>query len=182
MTFRCCAPAVIWVLVLAGCEKPEAAAPSASNPPSAAAEPEMAGWPATNAQPKLKTMKLFVGPEVVTAELALTPLQVATGMMFRKEMKENEGMLFVFARPHRTSFYMKNTLVPLTAAYIDSEGAILELVDLQPLDETPVLAASDNVQFVLEMKQGWFKRHNIPVGAVVTSETGRLKEAFRYGK
>jgi uncharacterized protein len=178
MTFRCCVPAVIWILVLTGCEKPEAAAPSASVPSTAAVQPEVA----TNAQPKLKTMKLFVGPEVVTAELALTQLQVATGMMFRKEMGENEGMLFVFARPHRTSFYMKNTLVPLTAAYIDSEGTILELVDLQPLDETPVVAASDNVQFVLEMKHGWFKRHNVAVGAVVTSETGRLKEAFRYGK
>jgi uncharacterized membrane protein (UPF0127 family) len=55
-------------------------------------------------------------------------------------------------------------------------------VELQPLNETPVEAASDNVQFVLEMKQGWFKRHNVPVGAVVTSENGPLREAFRHGR
>jgi len=143
--------------------------------------PTVAGWPPTNAQPKLQTLKLYVGAETVNTELAMTQLQVATGMMFRKDMAENEGMLFVFARPHRTSFYMKNTTVPLTAAYIDSEGVILELHDLKPLDETPVEAGTDKVQFVLEMKQGWFKRHNVAAGAVITTERGRLKETFRFG-
>jgi len=143
--------------------------------------PTVAGWPPTNAQPKLQTLKLYVGAETVNTELAMTQLQVATGMMFRKDMAENEGMLFVFARPHRTSFYMKNTTVPLTAAYIDSEGVILELHDLKPLDETPVEAGTDKVQYVLEMKQGWFKRHNVAPGAVITTERGRLKETFRFG-
>ena len=136
----------------------------------------------TNAQPKLQTMKLFIGPEVVITELAMTQIQVGTGMMFRREMGENEGMLFVFARPHRTSFYMKNTLVPLNIAYIDSEGVVLELHELKPLDETPVGAASDNVQFVLEMNKGWFQRHNLSTGAVVTTELGKLKDAFRFGR
>jgi uncharacterized membrane protein (UPF0127 family) len=76
---------------------------------------------------------------------------------------------------------MKNTTVPLTLAYVDSEGAILELPDLQPLDETPVTAATDKVQYVLEMNQGWFKRHNISTGAVMTTERGRFKETFRFG-
>ena len=143
--------------------------------------PKVPGWPPTNAQPKLQTLKLYVGPETVAAELALTEVQVGTGMMFRKEMAENDGMLFVFARPHRTAFYMKNTTVPLTAAYIDSEGMILELHDLQPLNETPVEAGTDKVQYVLEMKQGWFKRHNVSTGAVLTTEQGRFKETFRFG-
>lgn len=140
------------------------------------------GWPPTNAQPKLQTMKLYVGAEVVTAELALTQLQVATGMMFRKEMGENEGMLFVFARPHRTSFYMKNTLLPLNVAYIDSEGTILELLELEPLNETPADAKTENVQFVLEMNKGWFKRHNVGVGSIITCEKGKLRDAFRFGR
>jgi len=127
-------------------------------------------------------MKLFVGPETIVAELCLTEVQIGTGMMFRKEMAENDGMLFVFSRPHRTSFYMRNTTLPLTAAYIDSEGAILELHDLEPLNETPVPAASDNVQYVLEMNRGWFKRHNIAVGAVIACDAGKLKDAFRFGR
>ena len=143
--------------------------------------PNVAGWPPTNAQPKLQTLKLYVGAETVNAELAMTQLQVSTGMMFRKEMAESDGMLFVFARPHRTAFYMKNTTVPLTAAYIDGDGVILELHDLQPLNETPVEAGTDKVQYVLEMKQGWFKRHNISPGAVLTTERGRFKETFRFG-
>lgn len=145
---------------------------------AANAEPAVPGWPPTKAQPKLKTLKLFLGKEVVTAELAMTPVQVGTGMMFRKSMPEEEGMLFIFANPHRTSFYMRNTTVPLTAAYIDPDGAILELVELNPLVETPVEAKSDNVQYVLEMNQGWFKRHNIAVGTVITTEMGKLKETF----
>ena len=67
-------------------------------------------------------------------------------------------------------------------AYVDSEGAILELHDLEPLNETPVPAASDNVQYVLEMNRGWFKRHNIGVGAVMACDAGKLKDAFRFGR
>ena len=143
--------------------------------------PAIPGWPPTNAQPRLQTMKLFVGPEVITAELAMTEIQVGTGMMFRKQMGENEGMLFVFARPHRTSFYMRNTILPLHVAYLDSEGTILELHELEALNETPVEAASNNVQFVLEMNKGWFQRHKIGVGSVITCDRGKLRDAFRFG-
>ena len=124
-------------------------------------------------------MKLFIGKEAITAEIAITREQVQTGMMFRKSMPENEGMLFVFAVPHRTSFYMRNTTVPLTAAYLDSEGTVQELHELQPLNEASVEAASDNIQFVLEMNQGWFKRHNVSPGAVVAAQGGRLRDALR---
>lgn len=136
------------------------------------------GFRPTQAQPRLATMKLFVGPEVITAELATNQVQVGTGMMFRKSMAESEGMLFIFGRAHRTAFYMRNTTVPLSAAYIDPEGTILEVVDLHPLVETPVEAKFDNVQFVLEMNQGWFKRHNIAPGAVISTETGTLRKTF----
>ena len=173
------ATALAALVLLAGCQKPDASAP-----PAAASGTNVAstipGWPPTHAQPKLPALKLFIGAETVTAEVALTPVQVGTGMMFRQGMAEDEGMIFVFDRPQRTSFYMRNTTLPLTAAYLDSEGTILELHDLKPLDETPVPAASDNVQFVLEMNQGWFKRHNVNVGVVVATETGRLRGAFRF--
>lgn len=178
-------PGLLLLLWAAGCGKQNSSAPpgpaGSGAAPSTNAPQPIPGWPATNAQPRLATLKLFVGAEVVTAELAISQLQVATGMMFRKSMGENDGMLFVFGRPHRTAFYMKNTTVPLTAAYIDAEGTILELHDLEPLNETPVHAGTDQVQYVLEMPQGWFRRHNVPAGAVISTEAGRLKDVFRSG-
>jgi uncharacterized protein len=143
-----------------GCSKPE---PSAL--PSAA-------------QPKLPTMKVWLGAEEMTAELALTGEQMRTGMMFRTNLAENAGMLFVFSMPHRASFWMKNCPLPLSAAYIDPEGVILEIHDLQPHNTNSVEAASDRVQFVLETNQGWFGRHNVRPGMVVRTERGALTETF----
>jgi uncharacterized membrane protein (UPF0127 family) len=152
------------------------ASSSSSAPTNAATSPTE--WSPTKAQPKLRTMKLYVGSEVIAAELALTEAEVRTGMMFRTSMQENEGMLFVFAYPHRTAFYMKNTTVPLTAAYIDPDGTILQLVDLHPKVETPVEASFDNIQFVLEMNRDWFKRHNVATGSVISTEAGPLRKVF----
>ena len=123
-------------------------------------------------------MKLWLGPKELTAELAIMPRELATGMMFRREMGENEGMLFIFGRPLRASFYMKNTYIPLSCAYIDPEGAILEIHDLVPLDETPVEAKTDQVQYVLEVKQGWFECNGVKTGMVVRTEGGSLRDTF----
>ena len=180
MFARCYLASLAALALLAGCNKPEsitAAVPMALTNST----PSIPGWPAVKAQPKLQTMKLYVGAEVVSAELAMNQVQIATGMMFRTEMGENEGMLFVFSKPHRTAFYMKNTKIPLNIAYLDSEGTILELLELNPLDETPAEAKTDRVQFVLEMNKGWFQRHNVAVGSVITCEIGKLKDAFRFG-
>lgn len=175
---------LIILLVAVGCQKPASSepAPPPKSPPTStnAAQPSIVAG-IVKAQPKLQTMKLYVGPEVVTAEVAMNQIQIATGMMFRTAMAENEGMLFVFSQPHRTSFYMKNTKLPLNVAYLDSEGTILELHELKPLDETPVEAKTDRVQFVLEMNKGWFARHNVSVGSIITCEAGKLKDAFRFG-
>jgi uncharacterized membrane protein (UPF0127 family) len=169
----------------AGCAEKSAPAPgtnasktSPTSPATTNAEAAPSGWSPTKAQPKLRTMKLYVGSEVIATELALTDAEVRTGMMFRTSMREDEAMLFVFAYPHRTSFYMKNTIVPLTAAYIDPDGTILQLVDLHPKVETPVEAASDNIQFVLEMNRDWFKRHNVSTGSVISTEAGPLRKVF----
>ena len=176
-------------LLVFGCDKPASTAPPSS---TAAAKPSPApavtnhapaipGWPPVKAQPRLQTMQLYIGAEVVTAELAMNQIQIATGLMFRTVMPENEGMLFTFARPHRASFYMRNTKLPLTLAYIDSEGVVLETRDMTPLDETPLEAATDRVQYVLEMNRDWFKRHNIAPGTVLVTEHGPLKNTFRFG-
>ena len=132
----------------------------------------------TAAQPKLPTMKLWLGPEEMLVELALSGLQQQTGMMFRTNLAENAGMLFVFPVPHRASFWMKNCPLPLSAAYIDTDGVILELHDLQPHNTNSVVASSEQVQFVLEVNQGWFARHHVTPGMVVRTEQGSLLETF----
>ena len=151
-----------------GCKQ---AASSATEP---AAEPNLP----TAAQPKLQTMKLWLGAEEMVAELALTFEQVQTGMMFRTNLAENAGMLFVFSAPHRASFWMKNCPLPLSAAYIDPEGVILEVRDLQPHNTNSVAASSERVQFVLETNRGWFERHKVTPGMVVRTERGSLMDTF----
>jgi hypothetical protein len=132
----------------------------------------------TAAQPKLQTMKLWLGAEELVAELALTGQQTQTGMMFRTNMAEDAGMLFVFPAPFQASFWMKNCPLPLSAAYIDREGTILEIHDLQPHNTNSVVASSDQVQFVLEVNQGWFGRHKVTTGMVVRTEHGSLSDTF----
>ena len=151
-----------------GCNK---AAPPATTPTPGPRLP-------TAAQPELQTMKLWLGAEEMVAELALTDVQVQTGMMFRTNMAENAGMLFVFSTPYRASFWMKNCTLPLSAAYIDPDGVILEIHDLQPHNTNSVVAASERVQFVLEVNQGWFGRHNVTTGMVVRTEHGSLLDTF----
>ena len=99
-------------------------------------------------------------------------------MMFRTNMAESEGMIFVLPMPQRAGFWMMNTILPLSAAYIDPDGQILEIHDLQPHDTNSVNAATDNIQYVLETPQGWFKRHNIREGTVIASEKGTLRKTF----
>ena len=152
-----------------------------NNPASPAAGPGAGPSLPTAAQPILQTMKLWLGAEEMVAELALTAEQMQTGMMFRTNLAENAGMLFAFPAPHRASFWMKNCPLPLSAAYIDPEGVILEIHDLQPHNTNSVVASSERVQFVLETSQGWFGRHQVTTGMLVRTEHGPLSETF-FGK
>ncbi len=170
MKFRWCHGLLaLTVLVSASCSSSERPA----NAPAATIREA-----SDRAQPALPTIKLWLGAEEIVAEQAISPAQVQAGLMFRKEMPENSGMLFVFSDPHRASFWMRNTVLPLTCAYIDPNGVILEIHDMKPLDESGIEASSDNVQFVLEMNRGWFARHNVSTGAVVRTERGSLVETY----
>ena len=133
----------------------------------------------TQAQPKLPTIKLWLGAEELAAEMALTAQQERTGMMFRTNMAETEGMIFVLPYTQRASFWMKNCYVPLSAAYIDPDGVIQEIHDLQPQNTNTVVATSDNIRFVLETPQGWFDRHHVRTGMTVRTEKGPLADTFR---
>ena len=159
------------MLMLTACGDENAAIKPVAEMP---AEPR---YPA-EAQPKLPTVKLWIGAHVMEAEMALTAEQVRTGMMFRTNIDENAGMIFVFPQPHRTAFWMKNCFIPLSAAYIDPDGKILEIIQLKPQNTNAVSASSDNVQFVLETDRGWFERNNITTGTVVRTEQGSLRKTF----
>jgi len=103
------------------------------------------------------------GSVTVMAELALTPAQREQGLMYRKELKDGEGMLFVFQNDQVLSFWMKNTLVPLSIAYISHDGRILEIYDMQPQNLDPV-RSSRSVRYALEVPQGWFSRAGLGPG------------------
>ncbi|MCP5286123.1 MAG: DUF192 domain-containing protein [Burkholderiaceae bacterium] len=114
-------------------------------------------------QPKLPTVPLTAGMHVIQAELAITPMQQAIGMMQRRSMGANEGMLFVYDAPERLCFWMRNTLLPLSIAFVADDGRIVGLADMQPLDETSH-CTPEPARFALEMNQGWFKKRGLKKG------------------
>ena len=103
------------------------------------------------------------GNVTLMTELAITQAQREQGLMYRKELKDGEGMLFVFQNDQLLSFWMKNTLIPLSIAYISSEGRILEIYDMRPGNLDPV-RSSRSVHYALEVPQGWFGRAGLGVG------------------
>ncbi len=151
-------------------------------PPSAVATSETNAPPThplpTQAQPKLPTMKLYLGAEALDAELALTPQQEETGMMFRTNIQETDAMLFDLQVPQRANFWMTNCPESISAAYITTDGIIQEIHHLEKNDNVGVIAARDDIRFVLETKDGWFARHNIGVGTLIQSEKGPLADVF----
>jgi uncharacterized membrane protein (UPF0127 family) len=113
----------------------------------------------------LRIAELKISNVPLTAEIADTPQASESGLMFRDSLPEDRGMLFIFEQPKKASFWMRNTKIPLSIAYIDSAGKILEIKSMNPLDETVVPSSSDQVAYALEVNQGWFARHRIASGA-----------------
>lgn len=112
---------------------------------------------------KLSTVNIVINDMTIHVEIARTDQERQTGLMYRKSMGENEGMLFVWDREERRAFYMKNTLIPLSIAFISAEGEILQIEDMQPLDETTV-PSRYSVRYALEVNQGAFERWGVKVG------------------
>ena len=117
----------------------------------------------TAAQPRLDTITIGAGMQNIRAEVARTSLQMQTGMMFRREMGTHEGMLFAYDYPSIHCFWMKNTLLPLSIAFIADDGSIVNIADMQPQSETRH-CSKQPVRFALEMNQGWFAKRNIQAG------------------
>jgi len=114
-------------------------------------------------QSRLPAVQITAGMHLIRAEVAQTPSQQAAGMMFRTEMGANEGMLFVNEDRGMRCFWMRNTLIPLTIAFIADDGTIVNLADMQPRSDESHCSAAP-VRFALEMRQGWFAQRGIKPG------------------
>ena len=115
-------------------------------------------------QMNLQRVELTAGMYRIDAQVALAPQERQTGLMHRKEMPQQEGMLFVFEEPAQQCFWMKNTLLPLTAAFVADDGTIVNLADMKPQTLDSHCSAKP-VRYVLEMHQGWFAKRGIQAGA-----------------
>src|ERR1700758_4097670 len=113
------------------------------------------------------------------AELADTESKREKGLMFRRSLSENSGMLFVFAPPAQAAFWMKNTRIPLSIAFLDNQGKILEIRSMRPFDETVILSASNAVAYALEVNEGWFDYHGIQTGTKVYGITSLAEKTER---
>jgi uncharacterized membrane protein (UPF0127 family) len=118
---------------------------------------------AQDAQMNLPRVKLSAGMHQIDAQVASTTDERSTGLMFRREMPQHEGMLFVFEEPSQQCFWMKNTVLPLSAAFVADDGTIVNVEDMKPqtLDSH---CSHKPVRYVLEMNQGWFVKKGVKPG------------------
>jgi uncharacterized membrane protein (UPF0127 family) len=112
----------------------------------------------------LPRTQITAGMYLINAQVAATPEQRATGLMYRQQMPSGEGMLFAFEQAAQQCFWMKNTLLPLTAAFVADDGTIVNLADMKPLS-TESHCSSKPVRYVLEMNQGWFGQKGLKAGS-----------------
>jgi hypothetical protein len=144
-----------------------------TEPGGTIAEPAVIEEARANAQPELPTVTLAIrtsgGEEVeVRAEVADERAERQTGLMGRTELAPDAGMLFVFGRERDLSFWMRNTLIPLSIAYISADGRIVDIQDMEPLDdEPPSYASAEPAKYALEVNQGFFAERGVEVGGTV---------------
>jgi uncharacterized membrane protein (UPF0127 family) len=122
------------------------------------------------AQPEVNTglplVRLQIGGHTLTAEVASTPEQQQTGLMNRRSLPANRGMVFVFAESQPVCMWMKNTLIPLSVAFIKTDGRIVNIADMQPQTED-VHCGQTDVRYALETPLHWFAQHGIRPGVRV---------------
>jgi uncharacterized membrane protein (UPF0127 family) len=123
-------------------------------------------------QMNLPRVQLSAGMHRIDAQVAQRADERMTGLMYRKEMPQHEGMLFVFEQPSQQCFWMKNTLLPLAIAFVADEGTIVNIDEMKPLSEASHCSAKP-VRFVLEMNTGWFSKKGIKAGSRLTGEPFR---------
>jgi uncharacterized protein len=159
---------VLLSLTLAGCDSGSAAPGGGStgtpSEPRAAATTGSGNAPASDL--RTVTIDASSGKEVeVRVEIADDALERARGLMYRTALAEDRGMLFVYPGEEHRSFYMKNTLIPLSIAFMDSEGRIVDIQDMKPLDDDlPHYVSAEPAQYALEVNRGFFEERGVEVG------------------
>ena len=124
------------------------------------------GVAATTGAAELPTRTLTVREQKFDEEVAATPETRATGLMHRFSLRPDHGMLFVFEAPQPLAFYMRNTYIPLSIAFLDARGRIINIEDMQPKDESTHWSKG-MAMYAIEMRQGWFAAKGIGAGDVV---------------
>lgn len=128
-----------------------------------------------------------IGERTVQMQIAALPAEMEKGLMFRQTMGADEGMLFIYTSPQPMGFWMRNTVLPLDIGFISPEGELKEIYAMHPLDERTVLSHGRDLQFALEMNQGWFRAHGVKPGAkldlkaVAEALRARGLQPERYG-
>ena len=141
---RCCALLVCALLLGSACgERPPVAASS-----------------------QLPQVRIRVGNTDARVEIAATPAVRKRGLMYREELGADDGMLFIFPDERLRAFWMRNTRIPLSIAYADSGGRIVQIADMEPFSEGSVPSGSP-ARYALEMNRAWFARHGVRVGDTI---------------
>jgi uncharacterized protein len=115
-------------------------------------------------QPPLPEVQLGIGLYLIRAEVADQYATRMEGLMWRRSLAQDHGMLFVFDRPDKYCMWMKNTLIPLSVAFMDGDGKIINVAEMRPQTENPHCAAG-GARYALEMNRGWFAQRGIGAGA-----------------
>lgn len=111
-----------------------------------------------------------IGEKTLQLQLALTPSEQQKGLMFRKKLSKDHGMLFLSERPRKQGFWMKNTSLPLDIGYLDASGQLIEIHKLFPFDETAVASRSDQILIAIETNRDWYANNGIHPGAQLDME------------
>ena len=130
--------------------------------PSVQSVPDLKSTPQGQKLPV--TAQVAIGAEIIMLEVARTSQEQSTGLMYRTDLAKDRGMLFVFSPARPVSFWMKNTLIPLSVAYLADDGVIVNIEDMKPHSEQSHCAKVP-VRFALEMNQGWFAGKGLKPGA-----------------
>lgn len=116
---------------------------------------------------------LALGEQTIRVQLALTDDERSRGLMHREHLGENEGMLFLFSQPQRQSFWMHNTPLPLSIGYFTPDGILREIYPMYPRDRNAVTSRRRDIQYCLEMNQGWFSQKGVHTGSALNLEALR---------
>ena len=129
----------------------------------------------TCAENRVLILKNSAGEEIrLQVEIADTDEKRSQGLMFRKKLDVNSGMLFVFSQDQYMNFWMKDTYIPLSIAFIDKKGKITEILHMKPLDDSIIYSSKAKARYALEVNLGWFSKNSINVGCRILNIDGRI--------